>query len=128
MGTGGVPLKITERDISDAIKKARGYMNKAAILLKIDHSTLYVHFNKYPELKEVLRKAREDRDEDILDKAETTLEDVLDQRKDLPSALKAAFFYLNNRGQARGYNKEKDLQADISQIRDDLARLAGSSD
>lgn len=119
MGLGGVPARITEQDIHDAIVKHHGVMKRVAEECGVSHNTIYIHFNKYPNLKPLLDEHRMGRKERMLDTAEEVLDYAMSEckEKDINAALKACMFFLNNRGRERGYspipeqNKEQQKEA-----------------
>ena len=105
MGTPGVPFPYTEDDIKESIIKHNGVMRKVAEELNCSHDCIYRHFNKYPSLKSILEQYRYGRKERVLDSSEDVLLYAVEEckEKDLTNSLKAAFFFLNNRGKDRGY-------------------------
>lgn len=119
MGSPGCPFPYGENDIRNAIIKTKGVMRQAAKELNCDPATLYRHFNKYPALKPILDEYRWGMKEEDLDSAEEVLRHAMTKcaESDLTNALKASFFFLNNRGKERGYspipeqNKEQQKEA-----------------
>jgi len=104
MGTQGVEFKKTKSEICESIKKHKGRLTKVAKEFNICYQTIRNHTDKFPELVELIKNLRQDRDENLLDEAEDTIQDALEGRsQDMGSALKSAFFVLNNKGKSRGY-------------------------
>lgn len=104
MGIPGVPFDCTKDQILDAIKKSGGRFLHIAALLNYDDTTVRKHINADPELVQALKDARKTRDEGLLDGAEDALKKALEKvDTDMQSALKSAFYVLNNKGQDRGY-------------------------
>jgi len=104
MGIGGVPFDCTKLEILDAIKKSGGRFLKIASILGYADQTVRTHIYADPELMQALKDARKTRDEKLLDGAEDTLSLALERADtDMQSALKSAFYVLNNKGQERGF-------------------------
>lgn len=113
MGIPGVPFNCTKNQILDAIKKSGGRFLHIAALLNYDDSTVRKHINADPELVQALKDARNTRDEGLLDGAEDTLKLALEKADtDIQSALKSAFYVLNNKGKERGYASPDEKAAD----------------
>ncbi len=87
--------KYTLDEITNALKKANGFVSVAAKNLNCDSRTVYNYLNKYPELKELLSEIRSN----TLDYAESKLLQHID--KDNFNALK---FFLETQGKNRGYS------------------------
>jgi len=104
MGISGVKFDPGVDCIKDTIKKAKGRVNKIAEAHGVGRSTIYNYFRDHPELKEVLDATRVEFVEELLDMSEGTLEYALQNKDtDINSALRAAFFTLNNLGGKLGY-------------------------
>jgi len=104
VGTPGVPLNITKKDLESALRKTRGILSQASKSLGIGRTALYRHIDKFPELRELIDELREDFECEILDDSEGVLKHALSVKEtDLGNSLKAAFYILNNKGRSRGY-------------------------
>lgn len=104
MATPGVPFDIPIATIVASIKKHKGRLGKVAQELKCHFCTIKKYTDKHPEVVELIKDLRRDWNETLLDAAEDTLTDAMDARiDDMGSALKSAFFVLNNKGRERGY-------------------------
>jgi hypothetical protein len=104
MGIPGVPFNCTKEEILDAIKKSGGRFLRIAALLNYADQTVRTHIYADPDLMQALKDARNTRDEGLLDGAEDTLKLALEKAGvDMNSALKSAFYVLNNKGKERGY-------------------------
>lgn len=105
MGTPGVPLDITKEQIVQSIKKCKGIGKNICKDLSICYHTFLRQINKDPELVQLLKDVRHAKIEEQLDYHEEVLEYASSlKEQDLTNALKAAFFYLNNKGKERGYS------------------------
>lgn len=104
MGTPGVPLNFDKVVITNAIRKHKGRLYNVAKELGCHYETVRKYTDPHPDLVELIANLRKDYDENLCDKAEETLVDAMDGRKkDMSSALRSAFFVLNNKGKPRGY-------------------------
>jgi hypothetical protein len=104
MGTPGVPFNCKKEDILIAIKESGGRYLRISALLNYAITTVRLHIEADPELHQALKDARETRDEGLLDGSEDALKLALEKAgTDMGSALKSAFYVLNNKGKARGY-------------------------
>ena len=102
MGTPGVPTTITKDQIAEAIKKKKGVGAHICKMLDISYPTFYDLIAKY-DLKEELQKERNAFGDVMCDQAENILMRAINQDQDMPSALGAAKYILNNKGRDRGY-------------------------
>lgn len=125
MGTSGVPWKANKTAIIDILKKRNGVVSLAAQDLGINRHTLTKKIQEDSDLQETLGQLRNDFVEQKLDSAEDTIAFAIHQRDtDLGSALKAAFFILNNLGRRRGYVHpriaEKETEINYTEIRNQI--------
>lgn len=112
MGIPGVPFSCTKEEILKAIKKSGGRYIHIAALLNYSDSTVRVHIEDDPELLQALKDARNTRDEGLLDGAEDALKLALEKSGvDMTSALRSAFYVLNNKGKGRGYASSEERAA-----------------
>lgn len=104
MGTPGVAFNKEKSEIVESIKKHKGRLTKVAKEFNVCYETIRKYTDPYPDIVALIKNLREDREENLLDEAEDTLEDAMKFRvDDMGSALKSAFFVLNNKGKSRGY-------------------------
>lgn len=105
MATPGSPWKGTRQQIEKAIKDHKGKLTYAARSLGIGYNCLRKRIDPDPELTQLVSDLRNDFESTILDVAEdAVIEAIKRQDNDPNNALKSAFFVLNSRGQARGWN------------------------
>lgn len=124
MGTPGVPCEISYEELILAIAKFKGKIVRIAKYFEVDRITIYTLLSKYPELKPVLKEYRNARKESLLDSAEDVVEYALEMCKenDLTNSLKAAFFFLKEKGDERGY-KPRDPTEKSGVQTEDFVRL-----
>lgn len=103
MGVSGVRWKPQKSDIMDALQQAKGVVTQAAKMLGVQRTTLSEYIKNNPDIKPLLEEMRYHFEEELLDASEQLLRACVGQRDDLSAALKAAFYYLNNKGKKRGY-------------------------
>lgn len=105
MGTPGVPFSVKKETIEASIKKHGGRLIRVAAELNCKRDVIRKIISNDPELSQLLDDCRHQRDENLCDLAEDTLNDAMENRiGDMNNALKSAFFVLNNKGKDRGYN------------------------
>lgn len=108
MGTPGVKFDRSKLEIVEAIKKYNGRLTRVAKEFNCKYDTIRKYTDDDPEVVELIRSLRQHYKENICDDAEDTLKDALDGRdKDMASALKSAFYVLNNLGRDRGYTPQQ---------------------
>lgn len=113
MGTPGVPLNFDKAVITSAIKKHRGRLYNVAKELGCHYETVRKYTDPHPDLVELIANLRKDFDENLCNSAEDTLTDAMEGRKkDMASALRSAFFVLNNKGIDRGYTPPHNMVKD----------------
>ena len=87
-------LKFTPKKIVKAIENTGGIITDVCAKLKCSRPTFYNYMAMFPEIKEALDEEKEK----VLDMTEGTLFKLI-QNGDST----AIFYYLNNKGKARGY-------------------------
>jgi hypothetical protein len=80
-----------------AMERSLGNVTMACKMVKCNRTTFYEYYNKDPEFKKAIDSV--EFEEVKLDFVEGKLMKLINE--EIPSAI---FFYLNNRGQSRGYN------------------------
>jgi DNA-directed RNA polymerase sigma subunit (sigma70/sigma32) len=116
MATPGKLFTKSKDEIVEAIKKHKGRLTKVAKELNCHYDTVRKYTDPYPEIVDLIKYLRQDYDENLCDLAEDTLTTAMENcPDDMSSALKSAFFVLNNKGKQRGYN-HPDAQASTIQI------------
>jgi hypothetical protein len=108
MGTQGVKFDRSKFEILEAIKKHNGKLTRAARELNCNYDTIRKYTDDDPEVVQLIKNLRQQYKEDMCDSAEDTLKDAIDGRNvDMTSALKSAFYVLNNLGRERGYTPQQ---------------------
>ena len=131
MGVQGVPLPFTDDELIDALERSNGRVKIAADYLKIAFQRFYIILKEKPHIQEALDKIRCRVDENALDDAETCLQKAINNHKDMNSALKASFFFLNNKGHKRGYsakNNPNNQETGVNDLLRGIARVAKNPD
>lgn len=100
----------TYQQVIAAVKAAKGKVSIAAAQLGCDRRTIYNYAKRYATVKEAIRDARKDFDEQLLDIAEMKL------REDaLAGKWWAVKYILDTKGsQKRGYAQLKKTEADVT--------------
>ena len=86
--------RLTKAQVIDAIERADGYVSTAAANLKVSRKTVYRFIEKYDDVAEALRDAREAQ----IDFAEGVLQGLIAEGN-----VAAVIFYLKTQAKARGY-------------------------
>lgn len=126
-------VMIDESEICKALEKNNGKVLYAAKDLNCHPSAIYRHLQASTKLKTVLEEARKCYDEIRLDYCENVLDGFIQtQRRDNKGKLnedydashsyKSAIYYLNNKGEERGYAHPESRQKN-SQIAFDAADM-----
>ncbi len=122
MGRPGTKSKLTKADFADAIKKSKGFVVKAAKILKLNRTHFHEKVTEYG-LRDLLREAREDYEEEMVDLAEEFNAWALQNKIEMPAiAQKSAFHILDNLGKKFGYNV-KDKEDDKKVPNEELIKL-----
>jgi len=117
MGIPGVPINISVDTLDTLIRKYKGKTKAIAEELKCCRRVIREQIEKEPYLIELQKEMRYQRDEDLLEESEDTLEAALKGRTDdMSNALKSAFYVLNQKGKARGYQRLSNNDNDTKQI------------
>jgi DNA integrity scanning protein DisA with diadenylate cyclase activity len=108
MPAGSILNTYSKSDISDTIKKCHGRIIWTAKELELHRDTLYVYFQEYPDLWDVVDEARKTfRRYKNSKKVELSemYQDKLLTKEDVPYAigLRASMYILDNLGQEEGY-------------------------
>src|SRR5271165_5204367 len=107
--TSGVPCKLTKTDIIDALTQTRGNIAAACRKLNYNRTSMHEFINSDPEILEVLNKAREIRDLDVVQNAVNDLLWFSNQKETKPDiAFKATVQILDRKGHLLNWNKPKD--------------------
>lgn len=100
----------TATQVVEAIKKARGYVSKAADILGCDARTVYNYAERYPSVQEAINHVRETRHDYV--------ESALMKRIKAQDTT-AIIFYLKTQAKQRGYVERQEVTgsdgADIKQ-------------
>ena len=96
--------QITPLNLQAALYEAQGSVSRAALILTINHSSIYKLLTAWPELEMWRQEQIELRRNGTLDKAEDFLEQQIDQGNFL-----AAKFYLERQGKDRGWAPRTEL-------------------
>jgi hypothetical protein len=96
---------ISNKKILEAIRDNHGYISAVAEALKISRRTIYNRLQK----SAAMRQAREDIDEELLDRAEIKL-----QQKIASEDLGAIIFFLKCKGKGRGYIEQQKISVDAN--------------
>lgn len=90
----------TPEQMIDAIKQTKGFVSTAAQMLGCSTVTVYSYINKYSEIKEVLDKERTETKEEMIDIAEKTLFEKINEGN-----MTALIFFLKCQAKNRGYSE-----------------------
>lgn len=93
-----ISKRYTAREVARAIEKSHGITSSICALLDCSRNQLAVYFKHRPEMKTLQEEARQE----IVDKAETRITELLSSQDD-EIALKAAEFVLRRIGSKRGW-------------------------
>ena len=86
--------RLVKRNVSEAILRYSGNLTAVARAFDVSRQAVYNLLEKYPELWELVREARET----MLDNVESTL-----YKQALEGNTAAMIFFLKTQGKARGY-------------------------
>lgn len=105
MGIQGVPFEPEKKDIKASLKKHDGVLSRVADEFSVERNTLYLYFNRHPDVKAYVDELRAQYIERMCDEAENTVAKLVKRTEDQPAvALKAAQFALNNQAKSRNWN------------------------
>ena len=93
-------MALTASQMIDAIKKARGFISKAAQLCDVSRETFYVYLKRYATAQQAL----EDEHEARHDFVESKLMKLIDEGQ-----VAAVIFYLKTQCKARGYVERQEV-------------------
>jgi hypothetical protein len=92
--------RIPSQTVAEVLRDVRGNLSVAAQKIGVDRTTMYNYIESHPELKEVLKEARET----MLDHAESSL-----YRAVLDGEGWGVCFLLKTQGKSRGYIERQEL-------------------
>ncbi len=126
MGTSGVKWHYDKTALITSLKARKGKIILVAKDFKVDRHTVSKVIREDEELAQLVADIRNDYDETSLDAAEDTLLYALSIKKDdLSSALRSAFFLLNNKGKGRGYAHPKSKEDNDNDEKVSVRELRG---
>ena len=101
-------LEISDEEIEKALRDAKGYQNKAAILLKVSRYWLSSRIKKSPHLTSL----KDDLMECRIDDYEQQLDECMKKHD-----VAAIIFFLKTVGKKRGYTQELLTESNLSAIK-----------
>ena len=121
----GIPFNPEKKDVLDALEKANGIVTNAAKEMGVHRHTLESFISEHEDVKEFLNKVRFSHDEKQLDIAENVIHYAMSLgQTDLASALKASFYFLNNKGKKRGYSHSAALSLQTDGTQSNIKEIA----
>lgn len=86
--------QFTQAEVADALRESKGFVSAAARRLACDGQTVYNYMERYPELKEIRKEAKE---------AEKDLAEMMLGKMIRDGQFLATCFYLKTQAKDRGY-------------------------
>lgn len=116
MATSGIEC-LQNVDLVDALKKHNGSVKLVAKQYGVCRYTIYNKINANPEIKEELKKIRQDFSNCLLDKAVQVADEIMQDTENPRLAADIAKFIMDKKGHERGLGKApEDQKTDIESV------------
>ena len=104
--------QFTQAEVADALRESKGFVSAAARRLACDAQTVYNYMERYPELVEIRKEAKE---------AEKDLAEMMLGKMIREGQFPATCFFLKTQAKDRGYieRSEVEMRVDVTKLTDD---------
>lgn len=111
--------QFTVEEVAEALRESRGFVSATARRLACDPLTVYNYMERYPELKEIRKEAKE---------AEKDLAEMMLGKMIRDGQFLATCFYLKTQAKDRGYveRQEHEVVIDYAKLSDDELQAIAS--
>jgi hypothetical protein len=117
----GVKFNPKKSELLEVITKKHGYITVVAKEFDIHHQTLYDYMERNPDVKAHLEKVRNNKYENMMDSAESTIQSYCNNEKYPSLRMRAAEFVIRGRGYKRGWGLSNQEQDERVVVQDKIA-------